>query len=925
MKKSLYLTVLLALLAHCSSIAQGFRKTYPLSVGAAIDAVLPMPNDQYLFFSKSGNKNFWLVKTDAQGDTLWMKKYTKPEDASMRSARLYAMQGGNTALVINPTGTYQDSVIVMTFNPAGNLLAQRIFIGRSLVSTTDNGFFVASSPKVDTVFQLQRLDAQLNTLWSRPVTTSQVSLRFLLDMVTTPDGGVCIQVAGNTPEYPNLIKIDKDGYFEWLRTYTVTSHINLGNLIQAPNGDFILHSRHQSTYQSYIIRTTATGDFLWVVQLDYWLPSICMTTDGNIALCGNYLPLMAPPGPGRWIWYKLSGDGEPLDLKYIEFNEANAYGACIAGTPDGGMVMGGASGRPALVKTDGNGNVYKHFFSGKAWYDINHDCAGGTGDKSLAGWLVTATSAAGTASVRTAANGSYELNVPAGDYTLQIHKPGDLWAPCDNGVFSHTLSGPTDTVAQDFPVQDLLPCALPDVSLATGWLRPCRNTDYTLSWCNQGTIKATGVQIAVVLPPGLEYVSSTRPAEVHGDTLWFYPGDVDYLQCGDLRITAYVNCSSVQAGQTLCAKAFIFPDTLCMPLAQWSGARVVADARCAGDTLVAFSLTNTGSAPTQTLEYLVTEDYLALQSGNFQLGPGESLQLERPANGSTQRIEARQEPGYPLPSLPSAAVEGCGGWNTPGQVNAFPLDDASPFADIDCREVTSSFDPNDKQGFPAGYRAEHWIAPETELTYLIRFQNTGNDTAFYVEIRDTLSPWLDPATIRPAAASHPFEWNLRGGNALVFRFMDILLPDSTTNEAASQGFVQFRIYPKKDAPPGTVIENTSSIYFDYNAPVLTNTTYHKLGRDFYAVTLDKTPEAPLLPVQVQPNPFRDQTRLVLPANAAGNYRFRLYDDGGRLIETLEFSGTEMTLRAEGLRNGYYSFEMLNEKNQRVARGRIVRY
>ncbi|MCB0556652.1 MAG: hypothetical protein KDD02_24110, partial [Phaeodactylibacter sp.] len=63
---------------------------------------------------------------------------------------------------------------------------------------------------------------------------------------------------------------------------------------------------------------------------------------------------------------------------------------------------------------------------------------------------------------------------------------------------------------------------------------------------------------------------------------------------------------------------------------------------------------------------------------------------------------------------------------------------------------------NDKQGFPRGYGDEHYIYPGTDLEYLVRFQNTGNDTAFLVVIRDTLSEFLDIATVRPGAASHPY-------------------------------------------------------------------------------------------------------------------------------------------------------------------------
>ena len=59
-------------------------------------------------------------------------------------------------------------------------------------------------------------------------------------------------------------------------------------------------------------------------------------------------------------------------------------------------------------------------------------------------------------------------------------------------------------------------------------------------------------------------------------------------------------------------------------------------------------------------------------------------------------------------------------------------------------------------------------------------------------------------------------------------FEDILLPDSNINEPASHGYIQFSIDHLPNAPVGTVIENSASIYFDFNPPIKTNTTINTL-------------------------------------------------------------------------------------------------
>ena len=89
----------------------------------------------------------------------------------------------------------------------------------------------------------------------------------------------------------------------------------------------------------------------------------------------------------------------------------------------------------------------------------------------------------------------------------------------------------------------------------------------------------------------------------------------------------------------------------------------------------------------------------------------------------------------------------------------------------ECRVNIGSFDPNDKIAFVENHLAGEWILPDTDLEYLIRFQNTGTDTAFNIRIEDRLSFWLDPATVKPGASSHSYRWELEDQNLLRFYFL----------------------------------------------------------------------------------------------------------------------------------------------------------
>lgn len=136
--------------------------------------------------------------------------------------------------------------------------------------------------------------------------------------------------------------------------------------------------------------------------------------------------------------------------------------------------------------------------------------------------------------------------------------------------------------------------------------------------------------------------------------------------------------------------------------------------------------------------------------------------------------------------------------------------------------VTGSFDPNDISVSPPGYSSQGYITHAQELNYTINFQNTGTDTAFNVTVVDTLPLTLDKYSLQVVGYSHPYSYAFKPGNVVAFHFNNLLLPDSNINEPASHGYIKFRINQQPGNVAGTTIENSASIYFDYNAPVVTN-------------------------------------------------------------------------------------------------------
>ena len=232
-----------------------------------------------------------------------------------------------------------------------------------------------------------------------------------------------------------------------------------------------------------------------------------------------------------------------------------------------------------------------------------------------------------------------------------------------------------------------------------------------------------------------------------------------------------------------------------------------------------------------------------------------------------------------------------------GFVNQFPLDDADYFIDIDCHQVIGSYDPNDKTGMTPSIGPDHNISAGTELEYMIRFQNTGNDTAFTVRIEDQLSEFFDASTIRPLSSSHNFEMSFSEGR-LEFLFPNILLVDSYKNEMLSHGFITFKVKLRDDLLPGTKISNSASIFFDSNAPVVTNTYDYNIP---LPISTNFTSENVF---SIYPNPTSDKVNIKLDWAVEGGTVY-LYDLKGKLLKQNEFVGTSFIFPIEEINIGLY--------------------
>lgn len=573
-----------------------------------------------------------------------------------------------------------------------------------------------------------------------------------------------------------------------------------------------------------------------------------------------------------------------------------------------------------LIILDDGGYCEQAILSGTVFYDEIANCDLDLSDPGLGGRQVQVTNlTSGMVQTYFAdANGVYTSDpilYSAGmEPELMITLPGTpgYLLPCGDTLTTQVPVG-GGLFNLDIPTTLHPDCPLLGVDIATNVLRACQSSLYTFSYTNYSALVVEDVYLEISLEPGLTYVaSSIPPSAVNGQVYTFELGDLLPGVQVQETMTVAVACNA-QLGQTFCVDAHIYPDVPCdEPDLNWSGASLIAESDCDGSNAI-LRIRNIGAGDMAgALNYLIVEDMVMYMSEPFQLDESEVLEIEVPANGSTWRIESPQEPGHPGNYQPVAWVEGCEGMNNPGMVNLFALNNTDPFQSVFCLEVTASYDPNDKTGFPRGYDEPNFIRANQDLEYIIRFQNTGNDTAFNVVLTDTLSSFLNLATVRPGTSSHAYQFSADGNGAIRFHFPNILLPDSTTNEPASHGFVKFRVSQSPDLADGVVIENGAYIYFDFNDPVLTNETWHTVEYEFLVSSITTLPVNDQIRLVVAPNPSEGHLEFLLDGHSVHEGRITLYDMLGRAVIAGVFTGQRGAVDAGKLTPGFYRFELAGD-------------
>ncbi|MCE3295692.1 MAG: hypothetical protein K0R65_1406 [Crocinitomicaceae bacterium] len=868
----------------------------------------------------NGSPDCWIVKLDSLGNLMWQKSlggfYNEYASSIIQTNDGGYIFTGSADSYDGDVGSnygYSDMWVVK-LNGAGtivwenNLGGTQNDSGREIHLTSDGGYIVAGESKsingnvtgnhggID--YWIVKLNASGTIVWQKSLGGSDDD--FAPSLIETTEGEYIIcgfsfssdgdvsQALGHSDNW--VVKLDPNGNIVWDRSFGGSSGDSGKCLNKTLDGNYIMASWSQS-YDGDVSTDMSSGD-IWITKID---PS------------------------GNLLWEKSIG-GSESDIPTTIYTLAT-----------GGYIVSGYSWSTDFdLDTNYGGQDYcilklnEPRISGEVYIDANQNCLRdefevGIGNINLIinpGNLITQTNP----------NGTWFLDsLPAGSYTAAIDT-GTVWQATCSSMQSFDITQSVLSQGPDFGMINTNPCRDPFVSIYAPFLRRCFNGQKIyISACNRdhSTGQITSSYVEVELDPLISVNSSSLSSVNLGNNVYrFQTGNLNPGQCRNFTISTTISCDALLQ-QTLCMEANLFPvdpcafDTVHSPspnLLQcpipWDNSHIEVEGFCQNDS-VSFVITNTGTIGIGDMlcysPVRIYVDEVLTYRDSVQIFGGSSVTYSYPGNGETWIIQVDQHPLHPGNSNPTAYVEACGNLSNwiPDLINNFELDDSDSWRDIYCGVASGSYDPNDKTGFPKGIGDSNNIMPNQQLQFVIRFQNTGTDTAFTVVVRDTLDMNFDIFSVQPGVSSHNYAFRMYGPRVLEWTFSNVMLPDSTTNEENSHGFLTFMVGQQSNLPDGTSLMNDADIYFDFNEPVITNNTVHTINScikqcfEFSGLKMEKMPSF----INIFPNPASDI--LFVESKISQSAGFEVFNTVGKKCLSGEIFNSKNEIDISNLSEGVY--------------------
>jgi len=226
-----------------------------------------------------------------------------------------------------------------------------------------------------------------------------------------------------------------------------------------------------------------------------------------------------------------------------------------------------------------------------------------------------------------------------------------------------------------------------------------------------------------------------------------------------------------------------------------------------------------------------------------------------------------------------------------------------------CNLANDIYQNNSKNvSIPSQFTHEDFSEKMNPLFYTLNFQNKSNSTVKNVRLIDNLDAKLDENTLEILSSSHPMKVTLLG-KILYVDFNNINLPDSSSNEPASHGFVNFKINPIAAIKLGDEIKNKVDIILDTMPSTSSNTVISRYStkpkpkpEDSTNVSIRQLNEAK---VSITPNPTKDLIYINFK-DRVNQYNIAIYSLDGKLVYTQQ---NRNTIDISNLGKGFYFLKL----------------
>ncbi|TKJ44338.1 hypothetical protein CEE36_00945 [candidate division TA06 bacterium B3_TA06] len=375
------LTVLAALFQTASA---GWTRTYGGDGHDYGHCAQPTPDGGYIITVSTPSFN--LLKTDSLGHTLWTKLYPNGHARCVQTTSdgCYIFTGSMTSSV-------GYVMWLLKTNADGDSLWSRVYDSDwrlhsgAWVEETDDGGYITVGNTIRSMngIWLRKTNQVGEELWNQMYGDSYEEFEGVKEascVKQTSDGGyivtACIPPSFSPPPRVRgaiwLLKTDSQGDSVWAKTYGGESEEDTvdiaapGSVIQTPDGGYVVGGTRQLNNSSavWLLKTDAQGDTLWTrtygdgAEVCEWLD---VTSEGGYILAG-WTTSFGAGGADFWL-IKTDENGDTI---WTRTYGGTRFERChhVRQTPDGGYILigetdsyGAGLNDAWLIKTDSLGYI----------------------------------------------------------------------------------------------------------------------------------------------------------------------------------------------------------------------------------------------------------------------------------------------------------------------------------------------------------------------------------------------------------------------------------------------------------------------------------------------------------------------------------------------------------------------------------------